>query len=262
MNTAPQHMSRNSSYKWWNLLFYLGVLTVNILSVALPLGGRTTGEISDRYYTLVTPAGYAFSIWSVIYLLLGGFVLYAFRPAEGRPSPAERIGGWFIASCAFNMTWLLLWHALKIELAWIAIVLLLVSLIVIYNKTRVIEYPTAGERWLVKLPFSIYLGWLCVATIVNTAVVLEKNGWSGWGQPDSFWAAAVLTAGALLAAYIAWTRSDAVLPLVFVWAYIAIGLEHDDVRAVYLTAWIAAGVLLALSAWVFFRRGRDGRYRI
>lgn len=64
------YLRRYNPYKWWNLVFFVGVIIVNVLAVTLPLGGNSTGEISDKYKTYMTPAGYAFSIWSLIYLLL------------------------------------------------------------------------------------------------------------------------------------------------------------------------------------------------
>lgn len=167
-------MTRNNPFKWGNLLFFLGVILVNTLSVTLPLGGNSTREISDKYHTYLTPAGYAFSIWSLIYLLLAGFVIYQFRSATGSRDSVQSIGIWFILSCVFNMSWLILWHYLYIELSLAAMVLLLISLIVIYRKTRMIDRPTTGESWLIRLPFSIYLGWICVATIVNVSIVLQR----------------------------------------------------------------------------------------
>ncbi|MNN46568.1 hypothetical protein D3C81_1609530 [compost metagenome] len=91
-------MLRNNPYKWWNLLFFLGVITVNTLSVVLPLGGNSTGEISDKYHTHLTPAGYAFSIWSLIYLLLAGFIIYQFRQNSGSRDSVQSIGIWFVCS--------------------------------------------------------------------------------------------------------------------------------------------------------------------
>jgi len=103
-------MRRNNPYKWWNLLFFLGMITVNVLSVTVPLGGRSTGEISDMYHTYLTPAGYAFSIWSLIYILLAGFIIYQFRQHTGSRDSVQAIRFWFVLSCEFNMALLFLWY--------------------------------------------------------------------------------------------------------------------------------------------------------
>lgn len=99
-------MYRTNPYRWWNLLFFLGVITVNVLSGMLPLGGRTTGEISDMYYTAITPAGYAFSIWSVIYVLLLflSSTSCAATPETGIPSNPSVHG---LFSAAYSI-----WHGL------------------------------------------------------------------------------------------------------------------------------------------------------
>ncbi|MEK3874979.1 tryptophan-rich sensory protein [Paenibacillus sp. FSL M7-0420] len=252
-------MTRTNPYKWGNLLLFLGVIVVNTLSVVLPLGGNSTAEISDRYHTYLTPAGYAFSIWSLIYLLLAGFIIYQFRSDTGGRDSVQRIGIWFMLSCLFNMGWLLLWHYLYIELSLVAMVLLLLSLIVIYRKTRFIADPTTGEKWLVKLPFSLYLGWISVATIVNVSVVLVKNDWGGFGLSAPFWAVIMLCVGTLLAVLVSYPYRDSIYPLVFVWAYIAIAMEHKDTNEVYFTGLIAAGLLLLYSIWLLLtpRRSRS-----
>ncbi|WP_150272141.1 tryptophan-rich sensory protein [Paenibacillus tepidiphilus] len=243
-------MNRTNPYKWWNLLFYLGVIAVNVLSVTLPLGGRTTGEISDRYHTYFTPAGYAFSIWSLIYVLLAGFVIYQFRTVTGSRDSVRSIGFWFVLSCVFNMGWLILWHYLYIELSLALMILLLISLIVIYRKTRAIPNPTTGEKWLLQLPFSIYLGWISVATIVNVSIVLTKNDWGGFGLSGTTWAVIMLIVGAILAVIVSFPHRDCIYPLVFVWAFIAIALEQHETGNVFITALVTAGLLLLYSIWL------------
>lgn len=243
-------MRRYNPYKWWNLLFFLGMILVNVLSVTVPLGGKSTGEISDMYQTYLTPAGYAFSIWSLIYILLAGFIIYQFRQYTGSRDSVRAIRFWFVLSCVFNMAWLFLWHYLYLELSLAAMVLMLFTLIVIYRITRRITHPTTGERWLVKLPFSIYLGWISVATIVNVSVVLEKNNWDGLGLSDSTWAVIMLCLGTLLAVAVSYPNQDSIYPLVFVWAFIAIALEHKDADNVYITGMITAGLLFIYSIWL------------
>lgn len=253
-------MRRRNPYKWWNLLFFIGMIIVNVLSITLPINGLSTGEISDRYQTYITPAGYAFSIWSLIYLLVAGFVIYQFRSYTATRDSVRAISYWFVLSCIFNMSWLLLWHYLYIELSLAAMVLMLISLIVIYRKTRQISNPTSGEKWLMKLPFSIYLGWISVATIVNVSVVLEKNHWDGFGLSDISWAVIMLCVGVLIACIVSYPNRDSIYPLVFVWSYIAIAIEHKETSNVYITGLITAGLLLLYSIWLFLTPPRR-RYR-
>ncbi|MDF2936341.1 MAG: rane protein [Paenibacillaceae bacterium] len=164
-------------------------------------------------------------------------------------------------SCAANMTWLLLWHYLHIELSLAAMLVLLVSLIVIYRKTAGLANPTPGQGWLVKLPFSIYLGWISVATIVNVSIVLKKNGWDGFGMSDTAWAVIMLCVGALLAVLASYAYRNWAYSLVFVWAYIAIAVEQRDSSRLYMTALILAGLLLVYTVWIAYLKlsGRRGR---
>lgn len=249
-------MAHSNRYRWLNTLFYIGVLAVNTLASTLPLGGNSTGEISDRYKTFLTPAGYAFSIWLLIYLLLGGFIVYQLRRAGAERESVRSISPWFIASCVFNMAWLFLWHYLQIELSVAAMALLLITLIVIYRLTRRIDRPTAGEKILVRLPFSIYLGWISVAAIVNVGTVLVKHNWNGFGLSGEYWAAIMLGIAALLAILVSYPYRDSLYPLIFVWAFIAISVEQRESQIVRVTALAGAALLLLYSVWLLFFRGR------
>ena len=99
-------MSRNNPYKWLNAIGFIAVIVVNYLSNSLPIGGRTNKEVSDMYPVLLTPSGYAFSIWGLIYLLLAGFVVYQFLPSSWKRDSITRLGYWFLASCVFNVAWI------------------------------------------------------------------------------------------------------------------------------------------------------------
>lgn len=250
-------MYRTNPYRWWNVLAFAAVIAVNVLSNALPLGGRTTGEISDRYYIYITPAGYAFGIWFLIYVLLAGFVIYQLRRDTGTRDSVRSIGIWFTLSCIFNMAWLFLWHYLYIEWSVGAMLLLLLSLGIIYRKTRAVYYPTGGETWLLKLPFSIYLGWVCAAFLVNVGIVIHKNAWSPLGLSEFGWSIALLCVGAVLSILISYPYRDSVLPLVFVWAYIAIAVEHRDADKIMLASFILAAVQFIYALWLLLARIRE-----
>jgi benzodiazapine receptor len=250
-------MLRNNPYKWWNLISFLAMLVVNGLANTTLLGGRRTGEISEMYPTYLTPAGYAFSIWLVIYILLAGFICYQFsRGKEGRES-VQNIGIWFTISCVINISWLLLWQYLYIELSVVAMIFLLLTLIVLYRRSSRIPFPTTLEYWFVKLPFSLYLSWISVATILNVAVALTKNDWGGFGLQERTWAVIMLFVGSVLAILVSYPYRDSTFPLVFVWAYIAIAMKQKEVEHVFLAACILSGILFIYSLWLFFVRNRD-----
>lgn len=246
--------------RWLNAAGLAAVLAVNGLAQWLPINGKTTGEISAKYPVLITPAPYAFSIWSIIYLLLIGFVIYQFKPRAGKSKNVQNIGPWFIISCLFNVAWILLWHYEKLTSSVFIMFALLISLIVIYSAIRKDKQPPAPmEQWLVRLPFSIYLGWICVASIVNAAVVLYAAEWNGFGLSDAAWTITLLIAASLLAVVIGFRFVDPAFVLVFVWSFIAIAVKQDQQPEVSLSASIAAAILMiaAIVIWVQARKGKQ-----
>lgn len=249
-------MSRSYPYKWWNIIAFIAVVLVNILASTLPIGGRSTAAVSNMYPTLITPAGYAFSIWSVIYVLLACFAVYQATSTGQAKTSVQSIGIFFILSCLFNIIWIFLWQYVYVELCVIVIILYLLSLFVVYTRTRTPQ-PTRGEMWFVKLPFSLNLGWVSVATLINIAVALEKNEWSGWGLSDTIWAIIILFIGTVLAILVSFPSRDSIYPLVFVWAYVAIAIEHPNNENVRLAAWILSAIILVYALWLFFARNRD-----
>ena len=92
------------SVKDWGgvIAAFLLVIVVNGMANGVPLGGRTTGEISAAYPTLFTPAGFTFGIWGLIYTLLTCFVIYQALPAQRNSSTLAAISTLFIANCASN----------------------------------------------------------------------------------------------------------------------------------------------------------------
>ncbi|MBM7619851.1 hypothetical protein JOC95_001703 [Bacillus tianshenii] len=208
---------------WLNVIAFLLVVLVNYLSNALPLNGQTAGEISDRLNVLFTPAGYVFSIWGLIYLLLGVWVIRQF-PKNRRNLPIyQNTSGLFILSCILNSTWVVLWHY-EFFVTTIAVMLsLLLTLIALYKKVQVSD-PGLFDR----LPFSIYLGWVSVATIANISYVLVYLEWDGFGLSDVTWTIIMLVVATLLAIWFNMANRDRVYPLVFVWAFIGIGVKNME----------------------------------
>ena len=205
------------------LVAYMAMVVVNFLAMYLPLGGKSTGEVSDSYPNLFAPAGYAFSIWGLIYLLLAIYVIYQLK--RGNDVLLGKVNRIFILNALLNAAWIFAWHYDVIWLSVIIMIGLLISLITIADILRK-STLTERERRLVCLPFSVYFGWITVATIANITVFLVSLGWGGFGLADSFWTVAALLVGALIGS---WRMlKDRFIPygLVFVWAYGAILYKH------------------------------------
>lgn len=237
----------------------VATIVANWLANALPLGGVTTGEVSDRFDVFFVPAGYVFSIWGLIYLGLVAYAAYQAFPAQRNNPRLAAVGYLFVLSSVANIGWLVLWHYQQFVLTMPVMVALLLLLIGIYlrlgiGRTRV---PT-GEKWAVRVPFSIYLGWVSVATIANATVVLTYLNWDGWGIAPEGWAVVMMVVGALLALAMVVTRGDVAYPLVIAWAFAGIGVAQADAPLVATAAWILAAVALLL-AGVAFLRNRSSR---
>ncbi|MGQ9502008.1 MAG: tryptophan-rich sensory protein [Anaerolineae bacterium] len=223
----------------------------NVVANALPLNNLTTGEISDRFKVYFTPAGYVFSIWGLIYLGLIAFAVYQALPAQRNNPRLERIGLPFVLSCLANIVWLFLWHYEYFLLTLVAMFGLLLCLITIYVRIGVGQVTVpAVERYLVHLPFSIYLGWVSVASIANTTIVLDYLHWDRWGLAAEWWALVMLLIGVGLALGVALTRRDVAYVLVFIWAYIGIAIKQSAFSIVMQGAWTTTGLLALITIWI------------
>lgn len=236
------------------ILTYLGTVLVNFLAISLPIGGLTTKEVSDLYPALFVPAPYVFSIWSVIYL---GLAIYAVAQALPPLVGSERVRSvawWFALSGVLNGLWLVLWQLLAIYWTVPLMLALLLTLIVIYRRLRAGPPAGAAERWLVRLPFSIYLGWISVATIANISGALLHAGWGGWGVGDVTWTVIVLVVATGLGYAMLWREHDLAYALVLVWAFVGIAVAQRSEPVVSSTALAAAAVVAVGIAWTSVRR--------
>ncbi|MEK5060596.1 MULTISPECIES: tryptophan-rich sensory protein [unclassified Paenibacillus] len=249
--------TNGNPYKWLNVIGFVLVIVMNVLANLLPIGGRTTSEVSALYPVLITPAGYAFAIWSVIYALLAGFIILQFLPSQKQRNTAAVLKFWFFISCLANAGWIVLWQNLWFGWSVLVIFILLFSLSQMYVRVMALQNLTTGEKWFVQLPFRIYLGWVSVASIINVTVWLSKLGWDGFGLGDETWAILLLLIGGIVALAVSFSYHDAILPLVFVWAYIAISVKQWDISSVAYTAAGIAALLLIYSIWLFFSKRRQ-----
>lgn len=239
-----------------NVIAFVVVLTVNALSNALPLNGRTAGEISDALPSYFTPAGYTFSIWGVIYLALLGFVIYQALPAQREQPFLGKIGWLFAASSAANSAWIFSWHYGSYLLSVLLMAALLLTLIGIYvrlDNGRRQPGRSAAELLLVQVPFSLYLAWITVATIANIASVLGYYGWNGFGIEGQVWSVIMMLTAVLVAGLLLISRRDLGYAGVLVWALMGIRTAWADTAMIANAALIAAILVLALAAAGFLR---------
>jgi hypothetical protein len=239
------------------------VIAVNGLANALPLNNLNTGQIADFFDIYFQPAGYVFSIWGLIYLGLIAYSVFQALPAQQDNPSLKRIAPWYLISCAVNATWIFLWHYEFFPLSLVAMLVLLGSLIAVYLGLRSgSQSPSTGELWLVWLPFSIYLGWVSVATIANASVVLDYYGWQGGPLSPETWTVIMLAVGTFLGLLMVLRERETAFPMVLVWAFSGIAVRFPDTPQVAVAAWTATGFALAFVVLGFFFtfRGKGPRY--
>lgn len=238
-----------------NLVTVLLALTVNILASVLPLNGQNTGEISERFQVYFVPAGYVFAIWGLIYIGWIAFTIFQFQPSQ-RESPRLRsLGYLFAVSNLANAAWLFAWHYNLFGLSVVIMLTLLTLLVASYLRLEVNRLPVSrAEHWFVDVPFGIYLGWITVATVANITDWLYLVEWNGFGIPATTWAVIMIAVASLVGLAAAVLRKDTGYLLVLVWSFVGIAVEQTAAPKVVMSAWIAAGLMLALALYGSTRR--------
>lgn len=221
-----------------NIVAFLLMLVINFMSANGRLNGMTPGEVSNQYMTLLTPAAYTFKIWWLIYFLLALFLLFQIQESifgKGQLSGSlYEIGWWFVISCISNALWLIAWSYEKIGFSVFFMVLLLISLTRIYKQMEIgIRIVSMKIRLFVHLPFSIYLGWICAATVSNISVFLQFIRWNRFGLSETFWFLAMIIFLALLTGYMLSKRKDVFFGGAVLWALVGILAARVMVEPVY-----------------------------
>ncbi|HSI88419.1 MAG TPA: TspO/MBR family protein [Pyrinomonadaceae bacterium] len=224
----------------------VGTIVFNALAAMGRIGGVTPAEISDKYPTMITPAGYAFSIWSLIYLGLIAFSIYQLLPAN--LAKYRNLRTLYIITAALNCGWIYFWHSEQIVVCLALIAALAFVLFAINYQLR--ETESTGEFWAVKAPFSIYFGWVTAATLVNFAIMLlyldvELTGTAGTGV-----AVALILVAAALGIVMRIFLANALYPLAIAWALTAIAIKQSGNTLVIVAC--AIGVIACLIATLSF----------
>jgi hypothetical protein len=223
-----------------------------------------TGDISDAYPNLFAPAGETFIIWGVIYLLLLGHALYRLGLLGGKgtlasPELLRSTGVLFALSSIANAAWIFAWHYQQIALSLVLMLLILVCLILINRRTAAAGLKGNDHTWL-RVPFSVYFGWITVATIANVTTLLVDLGWNGFGIVEPAWMIIITIVGAAIAIATMLRNRDLFYGLVPVWAYLGILLKHvtifEGAYPAVIGVVIACLVAFVLALGVIVGRGR------
>lgn len=228
------------------LVTIVAAFGTNIFANVNPPKGLTIGQISNQYFKdlLITPANYAFAIWGIIYLSLISFAIYQALPSQRSSILLHQIGYKLAIASLAQITWVFCFLYRQYPASFLAMLCILLSLIAAYWRLpfRPNIHPRISrkDKWLIRLPISMYLSWISVATIVNGASVLKYWQWGGWGISAEVWTIIMLLLAAFITHLVSIPRLDFSYAGVFVWGLIAIAINNADKL-------IISGVAIGLS---------------
>ena len=243
METTPTGTDRIRSFLV--LAATLGVIAFNWLAATGRLG-TDTAAISAKYPTLVTPAGYAFSIWALIYAGLIAFSIYQLLPANLARFRAVR--SFYIFSCALNCAWLYFWHRDQIIICFVIILGLAATLLLICYNLK--DPESLRDTWGAKEPFGLYFGWVTAATLVNFAIMLKFLGIEFSPTGGTFFGVFLILLAAVFGILVRYKLATYLYPLAVAWALTAIAVKQSGQTLIVTAA--AIGVIACLIASISF----------
>lgn len=242
------------------LAFIIGMVAMSIIAQLSDFGGQSVDDTSNRITTLLNPAPYAFGIWGLIYLGLLGFGIYQVLPAQRDNPRLQRASSWIIVNAIANM----LWYPAAYQKSWDGITSNLLLIIMLYSLVKISQalqirqvIVSTGETWLARLPFSLYFGWVTVATPVSIANLLAYNGWNGGSTAPDIWAVIILAVGLIIAFYTYLRVANFAYLLVIAWGYVAIAVEQASIsREVAWAALVGAVLAVVIDIAAYFAKSR------
>lgn len=243
-----------------NIFALIVTIVLNYLSNTGIFNGNTMSTVSAAYQNLFTPAGYAFSIWGLIYLGLAAFVIYhavvSFKSSQEN-NVVLKVGWWFVISCIANCAWIFAWLYDYTGLSIIIMIMLLFSLVMIILKTRMeLDDLPMKQIAFVWWPFSLYAGWITVALIANIAAWLTKINWDGFGISSITWTIIMIIIAGIINLLMTWQRNMREYALVGVWGLLAIAVANWTTEPFIVQSSIIISVILFVSSTVHAIRNR------
>ena len=238
-----------------NALFFIITLAVNALGGFGVINGMSQSDVSDKYFTLITPAGFTFSIWSLIYGLLAFSIVFMYlrREKSYYQKAVDKITPLFILTCLLNISWIILFSFEMVELSTVFIFAYTIVLSLICKQLLTLN---DGKHFLLPLTFGLNTGWLMIATVVNVASSLVKLNWDGFGLSDAIWAMIILVVASLIVIFVTAQTKNAALPLPVAWAFLGIRQslvnEHTGDHSLLQIVAIAGIVILIGAAAIQF----------
>ena len=233
-------MQRIKALAILNAISFLLHLTLSYMTQFRVVNTKDVGEVSDQYFSLFTPAPFTFAIWGIIYTCLGIFCLYhivmAYKHDKVNPANTDlvSIGAWFIITNLASAAWLIAWTNERLLVSVVLIFIQLLSLIIIHQRLNIhSRLRSAGSKICTELPVSVYLAWISIAAIANTAVYLVAIGWHGMGLPAVQWTMIMIGVAILIGVIIIFTRKNIAFGAVIMWGLYGITARLETLDDTY-----------------------------
>lgn len=243
---------------WYNVVILLVTFFVNFLGASGLINGMSQAAVSDKYNTLITPAGSSFSIWGIIYSLLLIWVVYlAFQSKKiAYRELIKAITPFYWVSLFSNMIWIVTFSFELVGISTIFIFIYLFALIACLNKIRTIKHPS---QWFSAITYGLHTGWVLIASVVNIAAFLVQINWSGFGISGAVWTGIVMIVAMVIATFVTNSTRNVILPLPIVWAFYGIRsalIEKGGYSVLELLAIFGIVVMLLLSIYIFIKNDK------
>jgi benzodiazapine receptor len=234
-----------------NIFAFILIIVFNILSNAGIIGGQTNADVSAKYESYFTPAGYAFSIWLLIFVALGAFALYQALPRNVQNEKNEKIHLLFLFSALAMIGWIFSFNNEVIWLSMIMIFFTWLPIAFVYFRLNGLSLLTLPDYcsldyWFYNWPFTLYFSWLTVANVANFFTLSVKQDWDNINTPEG--SALAITIVGVVALVILLLYSDVFFVAVVVWAVIAVGVKQSSYEIISFTATACAIILLVAAA--------------
>ena len=251
---TPNRSAMGRAWRWLTALAILSNIYLNYYSNTHPFAGQTMGVVSAKYPTLLTPAGYAFSIWGLIFLALVVYAVWQLLPRQREISLPDAIAKPLTLASIATGVWVMLFAYELILLSVGMMLLILGSLIVAYGRTRRRIFAEAAPA-LAGVPFSLYLGWISVASVINITIGLRQLGWQTAEGVSVVLTLVLIFMVVALGLIMSRVFRDMVFPLVVAWALVAIWMVRlGEVPELGWAALIGA-TLVTISGIMLSRMG-------
>lgn len=241
----------------------LAVVAAAVFQVATPilpsLGlGRQIGQQSASVQALITPAGWTFSIWLLLYAGSLAYAVYQALPAQRGSHVLSKVRWASAGAFIGNGLWAL--YTQLADLTFVSVLIIagsLACLLHIYRHLSAERALTRGERYVVAPPLSALAAWLTAATIVNIAATFNYYGVNPAVDKATIGGAIILIGGAIAAAAIWRGKGNPWFALVFLWALLGIYGRNGRIPAIAATCAVSAFAVVVVT--VFALRGEGAR---